>query len=287
MKIIALTACHNRCNFTLAILDQLHKQNLPQGYSLSIVVVDDASSDGTADLIRDKFPDVFVIKGNGNLFWARALRFAWNSYLKSEFFDALLVFNDDIRLYENALIDLIVAYNKIKNLHGRSIAVSAAFFDQSKKQISYGGYINSSWWHPLRFKMVSPLDSIPLKIDTLNMNLALISKQALKVTGFLSEYFIHAGADMEFGLKLNKAGGSVWLCPGILGECSRHDEDHVYNEGNSLSSKLKFVTRIKGEPAVVRLKYFYYHGGILWPFLFVSLYVKIIFSHLYFILKNK
>lgn len=285
MKIIAVTTCHNRSHLTLAILDQLHKQNLPQGSSLSIVVVDDGSSDGTTDLIRHKFPNVFIIKGSGSLFWAGALIYAWNTYLKNKFFDALLVFNDDIRLYENSLIDLISAYNKIINSHGKMIAVSAAFLDDASNKISYGGYINSSWWHPLRFKCVSPLHDVPLKIDTLNMNLALISNQALKVTGFLSEYFVHTGADMEFGLKLNKAGGSVWLCPGILGACSRHDDDHIYSQSDSLLSKLKFVTRIKGEPVVVRLKYFYYHGGIFWPILFIALYIKIVFCHFYFKLK--
>jgi GT2 family glycosyltransferase len=267
-------------------LDQLHKQNLPQGYSISIVVVDDGSSDGTTDLIRQKFPNVLIIKGNGNLFWARALIYAWNSYLKNEFYDALLVFNDDIKLYKNTLIDLISSYNIIKNSHGNLIAVSAAFLDETTNKISYGGYIHSSWWHPLRFQCAYPLNDMPLKIDTLNMNLALISNEALKVVGFLSEYFIHSGADMEFGLKLNKAGGSVWLCPRVLGTCTRHDNDHIYNERDSLFSKLKFVTRIKGEPVVVRLKYFYYHGGIIWPFLFVALYIKIIILHFIFIFKN-
>lgn len=61
---------HNRKKFTEACLISLKQQSHPADH---IVIVDDGSTDGTEEMINQQFPDVIVIKGDGNLFWTAAI----------------------------------------------------------------------------------------------------------------------------------------------------------------------------------------------------------------------
>ena len=51
-------------------LSDLHQQHCNLVKELSIFLVDDASSDGTSDAVAYKYPDVTIIPGGGNLYWA-------------------------------------------------------------------------------------------------------------------------------------------------------------------------------------------------------------------------
>jgi GT2 family glycosyltransferase len=120
------------------------------------------------------------------------------------------------------------------------------------------------------------------------MNCALISAEALREVGFLSGYFRHRGADMEFGLKLRKAGGTVWLTPGAIGKCDRNAAELAATREN-LSAREKFrrMTGVKGEPPSVRARYFRDHGGILWPVLWAGPYLRILISAIGEALRGK
>ena len=114
MKIIALATCYNRCDLTLRSLDSLYRQSLPSNFSLDICLVDDGSSDGTSDMVESTFPDVTVLKGTGDLFWAGGMRFGWEHYVKQQDFDFLLVFNDDVLLLPDALNTILATSEKLK-----------------------------------------------------------------------------------------------------------------------------------------------------------------------------
>lgn len=284
IKIIALATCHNRREKTLRALSSLQAQLLPSGCSLEICLVDDGSIDGTGDAARRAFPYIKVLQGTGDLYWAGGMRFGWKKYIKYQDFDYLLVFNDDIQLNKTAISRLLSA-GEIMNARGyKAHAVAGAFKDIETNTVSYSGVVRSSLWHPLLFNKLPPTESIQ-ECDTLNMNLALLSFKALKLTGFLSSEFTHCKADFDFGLRLRKQGGIVVLAPGYMGTCN-------INPIKGLSSEpaIPFWTRcrrlisIKEHPPGESALYLRRHGGFLWPIFFAIPYFWICAESLFFLI---
>ena len=57
-----LMTCHNRREKTKACLASLKNQDLPAGLSLDLWLVDDGSSDGTADMVRETWRDAHLLE---------------------------------------------------------------------------------------------------------------------------------------------------------------------------------------------------------------------------------
>ncbi|MBZ5577651.1 MAG: glycosyltransferase family 2 protein [Acidobacteriia bacterium] len=68
-KLAIVIPVHNRLGFTRSCLEHLRRQTVS---GFQIIVVDDGSSDGTSEMIRDEFPDVTLLHGDGNLWWTGA-----------------------------------------------------------------------------------------------------------------------------------------------------------------------------------------------------------------------
>lgn len=274
MDIIALTTCHNRCSSTLRSLRSLGAQRR-QGVSLDVCVVDDGSTDGTGAALREEFPWIQVLAGSGKLFWAGGMRLGWQNYVALKSFTHLLVFNDDVLLYPSALETLLSVADKLEAQGSTAYAVCGAMLDPATGATSYSGVRRSSWWHPLRFEKVQP-SGVSQPCDTLNMNLALISRAAIDEIGFLSSEFVHGKADYDFGLRLRKAGGEIVVAPGYLGECSDNPVRAAFEEpGLGFTERWKRLTNIKTQNPRERALYYRRHAGLLWPLYWALPYVRV------------
>lgn len=63
---------YNRRSHTLQCLDLL--QWCSSSPDWRIILVDDASTDGTAEAVRENHPEVIIVTGSGDLFWTGAMR---------------------------------------------------------------------------------------------------------------------------------------------------------------------------------------------------------------------
>ena len=83
---------YNRRTLTLQCLD--HLQWCASLADWRVVLVDDGSTDGTADEVRTRFPHVDIVQGSGDLFWTGAIRLGMQRSLALGT-DVIVWLNDD------------------------------------------------------------------------------------------------------------------------------------------------------------------------------------------------
>lgn len=82
----------NRLAYTRACLDALRRQTTRQ---FRTVVVDDGSTDGTAEVLARDYPEVTVLPGTGQLFWTAGVNLGLRHAL-AQGADRLLTMNNDV-----------------------------------------------------------------------------------------------------------------------------------------------------------------------------------------------
>jgi len=95
-KIYILLPVHNRKEITRGFVECLKAQTVSDYH---LVLIDDGSTDGTAEMVRSYIPLVTILQGTGNLWWAGSLQYGLE-WLKKHEVDknALVLFiNDDLR----------------------------------------------------------------------------------------------------------------------------------------------------------------------------------------------
>lgn len=88
---------HNRLLFTANCLRSLEAQTYR---NTKIIVVDDGSTDGTAEYVRKNFPEVILLHGTGNLWWTKATNFGVQAALEmsNSNDDYILTLNNDLEV---------------------------------------------------------------------------------------------------------------------------------------------------------------------------------------------
>ncbi len=279
VKILALCASYNRHDVTIAALRSIQSQALPSGAIIQIAVVDDGSSDGTLDSIQNEFPDVLTISTEGGLYWAGAMRFGYARFWDPEKYTHLLVFNDDCTFYPNAISKLIEVVENSGSTFG--VVAVGSLRDKLSGALTYGGMKRKPWRPVVYLDRVMPSVEVQL-VDTLNMNLALISAKCLDRNVLIADCFTHSLADFDFGLRATKNGAQVNLAPDFLGECSRNDAKSTWEDTTlSFARRWVLIRQPKGLPFRPRAEYLKSHVPYVWPVIFVWPYVKFFILHLF------
>jgi len=111
-RIAVLITCHNRKPKTLACLTALFNQTPPSSATTDVYLVDDGSTDGTAEEVHQAYPQVKILQGDGSLFWNGGMRKAFSEALKYDY-DYYLWLNDDTILYPEAIASLLTTSHHI------------------------------------------------------------------------------------------------------------------------------------------------------------------------------
>jgi len=94
-KIYVLLPAHNRREVTRKFVESLKAQTFG---AYHLVLIDDGSTDGTAEMVRDLIPDATVLHGKGDWWWAGSLQqgIAWLERNCTNGQDIVMFANDDI-----------------------------------------------------------------------------------------------------------------------------------------------------------------------------------------------
>lgn len=276
MKIAALTCSFNRKEKTVSFLASLFTQPLPADYSLDIYLLDDNSSDGTSQDVAKKFPAVKLLSGTGSLYWAGGMRKVWSEALKDDY-DFYILFNDDVRLSDDAIPKLISAYDKAE-INGAIILGSVRDF--FKKTHTYGGRKVKNWLTG-DSEAILP-DEIALQTAEIgNANIMLVDRKSVEVIGILSSSFTHGLADFDYTLRAVKQGLKVLVAPGYFGYCT-NDHGKTWLSGKvPLKKRIQYLYSPTGLAYKEYLVYVKSHFPKALPFLYIKLWVKTLFPLIY------
>jgi GT2 family glycosyltransferase len=276
MRLAALLTCHNRREKTLACLHALHACTLPANCKLVAYLVDDGSQDGTAAAVRNEFPLVTVIEGNGNLFWNGGMRCAFGAAIKDGH-DAYLWLNDDTTLYPEALQNILACGDRLAEINsGRQDIIVGATCDAVSGKLTYGGLTSRSRWSP-HYYVHLPVADEPQACKTLNGNCVLIPHAVVQAIGNIDEAFVHAIGDWDYGFRARKAGFNIWMAPGFIGTCSQNPPNRVpLAETANIRSQLRKTCSPKRVPPKAWRTFVQRHCGLFWPAYFVRPYASVV-----------
>ena len=258
-KLAVLVTCHNRHKTTLACLKVLYEQNA----TFDVFLVDDGSSDGTAEAVKKHYPKVNVIEGNGNLFWVGGMRLAFAEAM-THGYDYYLWLNDDTVLKPDALHKLLNAYQLLVQRGYSNSIIVGSVKDPATGEHTYGGTIRSKSWFSNTFKPLKP-DKELKECDTMQGNIVLIPDLIAKKVGNLDAEFIHTMGDLDYGLRARQLGCFIWVSPGYLGTCSRNSVSGSWADTNlPLVERLQKVFQTKAFPIRAWTVFVKRHSGHFW-----------------------
>lgn len=269
--VAVLMTTYNRRDTTLRCLRSLFDG--ANRAPFTVYLVDDHSSDGTAEAIRETFPSVEIHQGTGSLFWGGGMRAARQiAHGNSNYY---LWLNDDVVLRKGALDHLLQTSQDLESLCDRPPIVVGAFSDPVAGGTSYSGVRRTSRWRPLSFARVDPAAD-PVRCATFNGNMVLIPRTVDDDLGGMRAFTQQMG-DFDYGLRATARGHGTWVAAGYVGTCARNESRGTWSDRSlSLKSRWALTRSMKGLPPREWATFCRSHAGPMWLVYFVSPYARVI-----------
>ena len=270
-RFTAILTVYNRLELTKKCLETLFEQTRKMRVQLSVVIVDDGSTDGTAEFLARTYPgDVRVINSDGHLYWSAGMALA-ESTARKTLPDALIWINNDVTFMPNALRTIL---KTAEELHWNSI-VSGAMQNQSASSTTYSAFAKVSR-NPGKLRLITPEDCRK-RVDTVNGNFVLVPRSVYQRLGGIDKFFAHAYGDIDYGLRAGRLGIECWLAPGYLGVCDRNSNLRTWHDPTTPKyERLIDLFGRKGLPMKSHVRFVRRHGGHLWPLYVARTYGKAI-----------
>ncbi len=281
VRIATILTCFNRKSKTLACLAALAQQEQQEEIQLEIYLVDDGSTDGTREAVQQAYPTVKIISGTGGLFWNGGMHLSFGKAIEVGY-DYYLWLNDDTLLYPQALKTLLETSKSLIQKGEKKAIITGSTCDPETGELTYGGVVHKSWWHPLKFQCIPPTD-LPQPCDTMYGNCVLIPQSVVNQLGNLEAQFTHYAGDFDYGLRAYQHHCSVWIAPGYLATCHRNppEESIWMNPKIPLKERFKKVLQPKGLPPKEAMIFARRHAGILWFFYWILPYIRLLFVSIF------
>lgn len=274
-RVAAIMTSFNRRDKTMACLKALSESRGVGAMALNAVLVDDGSSDGTADAARQAYPWVRIEQGDGSLFWCRGMHRAFEIAARQGF-DFYLWLNDDTMLYPDALARLFDSAAALRERSGRPVIVVGSTVDEKTGRLTYGGERRAAWWRRTSFVKLQPRDEAQA-CASMNGNIVLIPAEAAARVGNLDPAFEHAMGDTDYALRANALGVGVWAAPGVHGTCGHNSISNTFVDPHlPLSRRWRHMLGRKGLPWRSWWVLTRRHAGPFWPLFFAWPYVRVV-----------
>ena len=284
-RVVAALTSFNRRDKTLAALAALARAAEVAQVQLSAVLVDDASSDGTADAVRRAHPWVQVLIGPGDLYWNRGMQRAL-ALAQQQPAEQVLWLNDDTLMHPHGLAHLLAQAQAVAQRVGRPTILVGSTGD-AQGQVTYGGAVAAGRWRRFSYRRVWSADQA-LPCQVMNGNCVLVPMAVARDLANLDERFEHAMGDTDYALRARAAGHPLWVASGLVATCELNPVAGSFNDRSlGLRRRWRAILQRKGLPWRSWLHFTRRHGGWLWPMYFAWPYGRLVVSALRCALSSK
>jgi GT2 family glycosyltransferase len=219
-KVKIVTPVHNRRDETLHCLRSIVRADA-SGLQLHIIVVDDGSTDGTADAIKIEFPDVEIVHGDGNLWYTAGTNRGIEAAMRHEP-DYILAINNDSVFDEKCIISLVECAQR----HPRSV-VGALLLNRETPhrvfQVSPRWELLGGGFRHWQKQTVWTVPAKPWHVDIIVGNCVLYPIQAIKEAGLMDEKRLAQFGDAEYTPRMKRMGWNLLIEPRARVFCKPND----------------------------------------------------------------
>jgi len=199
-ELFILMPVHNRKETTRRIVTCLQQQTFQH---FRLVLIDDGSTDGTAEMVQGEIASFTILHGNGDWWWGGSIHqgYLWLKSQKLPSSAMALTLNDD------AIFDpdyLRIGVSTLQD-QTRTLVVSTAYSEQSGRRLDGG--VHADW---MRWKF--PLETNPEKINCASTRgLFLYLSDFMQIGGFHPRLLPHYSSDYEFTIRAHNKGYRLFV----------------------------------------------------------------------------
>ena len=220
LPIAAILVSFNTREMTLRSIRDLLAD--PNGVPSQIVVVDNASKDGSAAAVRQAFPEVLVIENSENRGFGAAnnvgMTAAMDESLKNNRPqpDAFLLINTDAFVHPEALLTM---WRAMQGNPNRGVVGPALRNPDGSRQRSVFGFPTPmvAWIENLGFAKLTKVTRFnyqqPAAVDFVSGACMMVSREAYDATGGFDENFFLYSEETDWQRRIRSAGFHVWFTP--------------------------------------------------------------------------
>lgn len=231
------------------------------GCRYEVLVVDNASADGSAEMVHNRFPGVHLIQNKANAGFARAN----NQAIPAARGRYIVLLNSDTEVHPGAFKTLIAfmdAQTKAGAVGPRLLNTDGSLQPSCQPMLTPG----REFWRLLFLERLLPRASYPLsrwgdqeprQVDVIKGACLLLRRAALDQVGLLDESYFMYTEEVDLCYRLSRAGWQCWWVPRAVvthhGEgSSRQIAQRMYLQ--LYRSKIQFYRKYGGEAQARRFK---------------------------------
>ena len=204
----------NSKELLLPCLDSIYQTC--QGVAMEVFVIDNASTDGSGEAVKERFPKVTFIQNQKNVGFAmannQALRLSKGNYL--------LLLNPDTKMKEGAIERLV---SLMESSPEAGVVGAQLLNDDGSKQNSIANFpslatefLNKSllrWLFPKQFPGKERDYSNPLEVDSVIGACMMVRREAMDQVGLLDEEYFLFLEETDWCYRMKKEGWKVYHIP--------------------------------------------------------------------------
>lgn len=271
----------NKKEYILNLLESLN--NIDYQHS-DIVVVDNASTDGSVQAIKEQFPNIQLLVNEDNLGGTGGFNTGMRYALSKDIYKYIWLLDNDVEVQSNTLSELVSVMDEDE---GIGIAGSMCINPETKDLVDNAG-INIDWNSGILKALfgnnrLSEISQGVFEVDCVSACSALARVETLEKTGLMDERYFLWWDDVDLSLSIrNREKKAVSVSTSVVYHPAEKDRAlmNYYNYRNSLLTyskyagnyvRLKIFHRIASSLSKLILFYYLTNNRYLSTILYLSL----------------